>query len=378
MRFVVDARYGGPEPSGIGNYVRGIGSRLPALSPDDRFRFWVRPRAAPIATLPNAEHVRVRAVPAGLATLLWPARLDALAPEDVFHGPANILGFGLPCPAVVTVHDVMWLEHLEWCQPRPYLRPVSRAYYTTGILRALRLADRILTVSQASADAIVRVEPGAHGRVVVTPNACEAHFRAPESRDDARREAARALGFDEPYFLVVGQNQPSKAHDVAVRAFAEAGLSRHRLVLVQRLEPGRGLHRLVRELGIERRVSFASSLPLSGLVAAYQSADALVQPSLAEGFGLPALEAMASGCPVAASDIPPLREVLGGSGLLSAPGDASALAGNLRRLAEEPTLLGELRERGLERAKAFSWDRSAALTLDVYRDVVARPRRVAA
>src|SRR6185295_7056618 len=115
-----------------------------------------------LSTAENAEEPRVRSVPAGLATLLWPRYLDSLEPDDVFHGPANILGFGLPCVPVVTVHDVMWIENLEWCQPVPYLRPVSRAYYSTGILRALRLAERLLTVSQASADAIVRVEPSAH------------------------------------------------------------------------------------------------------------------------------------------------------------------------------------------------------------------------
>jgi alpha-1,3-rhamnosyl/mannosyltransferase len=372
MRFVMDARYAGPQVSGIGNYVRGIASRLPELASDARFRYWIRPGTKRLSAAPNASETTVRPRPAGLATLLWPSHLDELRPDDVFHGPANILGFGLPCPAIVTVHDVMWLDHVEWCQPRPWLRPVSKRYYRAGIMRALRHAERILTVSQASADAIVRIDKSAHRRIVVTPNACESHFRPPALSDKAKADAARRLGFADPFFLVVGQNQPSKGHAIAVRAFAEAALPDHKLVLVQRLERGRGLDRLVRDLGIGHRVAFAAGLPLDGLVALLQSATALVQPSLAEGFGLPVLEAMASGCPVIASDIPPLREVLGGAGVLVPAGSSDALRAALSLLAKEPARLAELREQGLTRARDFSWDRSAALTLEVYRDVASR------
>ncbi|HEX7669510.1 MAG TPA: glycosyltransferase family 1 protein [Polyangiaceae bacterium] len=371
----MDARYAGPQVSGIGNYVRGIASRLPHLSRDARFRYWTRPGTRRLSAAPNASEATVRPRPAGLATLFWPSLLDELRPDDVFHAPANILGYGLPCRAIVTVHDVMWLDHLEWCQPRPWLRPLSKRYYTAGILRALRHAERILTVSQASADAIVRIERSAHSRIVVTPNGHEAHFRPPLSREEARADAARRLGFDAPFFLVVGQNQPSKGHAIAVQAFAEAALPHHRLVLVQRLERGRGLDRLVRDLGIGDRVAFASQLPLEGLVALVQSATALVQPSLAEGFGLPVLEAMASGCPVIASDIPPLREVLGGAGCLVPAGSTNALRQAFSDLAKDPARLAEQRERGLLRARNFSWDRSAALTLEVYRDVAAGGHR---
>jgi len=353
----------------MGVYIRGIGSRLPSLAPAERFRFWIRSGTAPIATGPNAEHHVVRAVPAGPASLLWPSRLDRLEPDDLVHLPANILGFGLQNRTVVTVHDVMWLDHLDWCQPNPLLRPVSSAYYGTAIRRALKFADRILTVSRASADAIVRVEPGAAARVVVTPNACEPHFRAPSSRDDARARAARVLGTHAPYFLVVGQNQPSKAHDVAIRAFAAAAPRPQRLVLIQRLNAGGGLRALVRDLGIEDRVDIRPSLAQDDLIALIQSATALLQPSLAEGFGLPALEAMASGCPVIASEIPPLKEILGDAGIFAFPGSVSSLSAAIREALGAPSKLEECRAKGLERAAAFSWDRSTETTWEVYREV---------
>jgi glycosyltransferase involved in cell wall biosynthesis len=369
VRFVLDARYAGPRTSGIGIYVRGIGSRLPAHAPSARFRFWIRPRAKAISEAPNAEHHVVRAAPAGVSSLLWPRRLDRLEGADLVHLPANILGFGIENPTVVTVHDVMWLDHLDWCQPNPLLRPVSRAYYGTAIRRALRFADRILTVSRASADAILRIAPEAARRVVVTPNACEPHFRAPASTDDARARAASVLRTQAPFFLVVGQNQPSKAHDVAVRAFAAAAPHPHRLVLIQRLNAGGGLRGLIRDLGIEDRVDIRPSLAIDDLIALLQSATALLQPSLAEGFGLPALEAMASGCPVIASEIPPLREILGDAGLFASPGSVSSLSEVIRAALAAPSKLEENRAKGLERAGAFSWDRSTATTWEVYREV---------
>ena len=98
-----------------------------------------------------------------------------------------------------------------------------------------------------------------------------------------------------------------------------------------------------------------------------QGARALLQPSLVEGFGIPALEAMACGCPVIASDTPALLEVLGGAGLHAPVGDSAGLALAMRRL-REGSLRDELRERGFERARAFSWDAAAAQTLEVYRE----------
>ena len=356
----------------MGNYVRALSARLPALLPDAAFEFWISDGGATLSNAPNVSHHRVRAPAAGLATLLWPARLGRLNADDIFHGPANILGFGVPCPSVITVHDVMWLEHLAWCQPRPWLRPISYAYYTTGILRAIRNAERILTVSEASADAIARVEPGARGKIVVTTNACEPTFAAPTSLPEARAAAARVLGDEAPFFLVVGQNQPSKAHDVALRAFASGAPTTHRLVLVQRLEAGRGLDRLARDLGVSERVSFISGVPFETLLLLLQSATALLQPSLAEGFGMPVLEAITCGCPVIASRIPPLLEVLGGAALFAEPASVTELAAEIRRAAAEPALLAELRERGLHRARDFSWDRTAEITRDVYRDVARR------
>ena len=156
-----------------------------------------------------------------------------------------------------------------------------------------------------------------------------------------------------------------------MRAFANAKFDRLRLVLVQRLAPGQGLVRLIRDLGLGARVRFVASLELDELLTVMQSAKALLQPSYAEGFGLPALEAAACGCPVIASDIPSLREVLDDAALFALSGDVADWVTAMAGMIANPELEASLRSRGVERAKCFSWDRTARATLRAYREVFA-------
>ncbi len=170
---------------------------------------------------------------------------------------------------------------------------------------------------------------------------------------------------------MLGRNQPSKGHALAVRAFAGAARAGERLVLGERQHSGRGLARLASELGIGDRIHWIGALPQKDVIALMQSAQALLQPSLAEGFGMPVLEAMACGCPVIASDIPPLREVLGEAGAYVRPGESTELGRALRQVGDDAVLREQMRGRGLERARLFSWDRAARDTLEVYREAAA-------
>jgi glycosyltransferase involved in cell wall biosynthesis len=374
VKIVLDARYVRERPSGIGAYVRSLVDRLPALAPEAQFEFWAHRLAErPLSTAPNVRERTVDAEPNSLGTVFWPTRLAPLADAGLFHAPHNILGRGIRCPTVVTVHDVMWL-----LEPRllPWGTRLPKQLFTPAAIRhGLRRATRIITVSNASADAIRRVAPSCSARLRVIPQGFDTSFAAPLDEAGSRAQAERLLGTGAAYLLVIGQNSPSKGHRVALEAFAAVARRDLRLVLVQRRLPGRGLHSLASRLGVLDRVHWLPLLPPADVVTLVQSAMALLQPSLAEGFGLPALEAMASGCPVVASDIPALRELLGGAGVLVAPGDSRALAAAIRRLVEEPGLRGELRERGLARARDFSWDRNARATLEVYREAADLSRR---
>ena len=369
-RFVIDARYVQSRPSGIGSYVGALLARLPALAPEARFHLWTHPDRPEPVSAPNVTTAVVPAAADGLRTLLRPTLLGALSADDVVHFAASLLGRGLPCKSVVTIHDLMWLEHAAKVEGRPLVRPVRACFYQSGMRHALGHATRLIAVSRATADRIHAVRPESSPRVRVIHNAAGPAFVAPNDREAALRRAAELIGSDAPYYLVVGKNEPYKDHQLTLQAFAREASPGELLVLVQRARQGAGLFRLARDLGIADRLRWLPTLSEADLVTVLQAARALLQPSFVEGFGIPALEAMATGCPVIASDTPALVEVLGGAGLHAAVGDAAGLAAAIRQL-RSGSLREELRARGLERARAFSWDDAARQTLEVYREAAA-------
>jgi len=369
-RFVIDARYVTSRPSGIGNCVAALIARLPALAPDARFHLWAHPERPTPVIAPNVTTSVVTAPADGLRTLLMPAALDPLASDDVVHFPFSLLGRGLPCNSVVTIHDLMWLEAPNLVDARPLVHSVRARFYRTGMREALRSATRLIAVSRATADRIHAVSPESSRRVRVVHNAAGPAFVAATDLDETQRRAALLVGSDAPYYLVVGKNEPYKDHQLVLQAFAREARERELLILVQRTRSGAGLSRLAQQLGIAHRLRWLPTLSEAELVTVVQGARALLQPSLVEGFGIPVLEAMAAGCPVIASDTPALVEVLGGAGLHAKVGDAAGLAAAINRL-RSGSLRDELRARGLERARAFSWDTAARQTLEVYREAAA-------
>lgn len=370
-RFVIDARYVEPKPSGIGRYVEALVERLPALDRSARFHLWTHPERPRPVTFDNVTCTPVSAPSDGLRTLLVPSRLGQLGPNDVFHAPFSLLGRGLPCASVVTIHDLMWLEQPGLVDGRPLVRRVREPYYRQGVRWALQHATRLIAVSEATASRIRALEPASAERIRVTHNAADAMFVPASDATANTRAAAAIVGSSAPYYLAVGKNEPYKGHEVAVRAFARAAGADELLVLIQRLGSGARLRQLAEQLGVGARLRFLPAVSGGELVTLFQGARALLQPSIIEGFGIPALEAMACGCPVLASDTPALVEVMGGAGLHAAAGDDQALAQAMTRL-RATGVRDDLRQRGLLRARAFSWERTAEATLAVYREAAAQ------
>jgi glycosyltransferase involved in cell wall biosynthesis len=366
-RFVIDARYVEQKPSGIGRYVEALIERLPKLAPDDQFELWTHPeRPEPVAF----DNVRCRPVAApadGLRTLLTPSLLGQLGPNDVIHCPFNLLGRGLPCATVVTIHDLMWLEQPQLVERRPLMRRVRQPYYQHGMRWALEHATRLIAISEATRARMLANSPECAARVRVTHNAADPRFAPAADPAAAAERAAAILGSAAPYYLVVGKNEPYKGHELAIEAFARAAREDELLVLIQRTSGAAGLAGIAERLGVAKRLRFLPVVSGDDLVSLLQAARALLQPSIVEGFGIPALEAMACGCPVIGSDTPALVEVLGGAGLHAKVGDAKALGDALTRL-QGAGVAEDLRQRGLGRARDFSWQRTAAATLEVYRE----------
>jgi glycosyltransferase involved in cell wall biosynthesis len=315
--------------------------------------------------------VVVRPGPNSPLTIWWPQRYADFRGVDVFHGPQNLLPRDLPCASVITVHDLMAIE-----APHLYLkgieRLVRRAYYPQALWGALRHATRIIAQSHATADRIIALVPAAAKRIRVIMQGTESGFRPPDDLAAAQLQVTRLIGGDWPYLLVVGANTATKRHDLAIAAFAAAVPAPYRLVLLQRRLRSQSLLNLARRLGVDGRVMWLEALAPNEVIELLQCARVLVQPSVYEGFGLPVLEAMACGCPVVASDIPPFREITEGAALLVPPNDLEQLAVALRDVVVSAELRASLREQGLVQAKKFSWDRCARETLAVYHEAAAR------
>jgi glycosyltransferase involved in cell wall biosynthesis len=371
MHVTLDARYYRAAPSGIGEYTRALAERLPRLAGGDRFTYWVSPTAPsrPLApTAPgNVEERVVRPGPNSLRTIVAAPFLGDTRHTDVLHLPFNILGLGISCPTVVTMHDVMWLVDPRLLQARWLHRRAQSIFYGSGARRALRRATRVITVSRASADWIEKLVPEAAPRLRVIPLAAHERFVPPDDPAAARARAAAIVGEERPFLLVVGRNAAYKWHEGVVRAMAELVDRDALLVLVQRLEPGGPLARLARELGVEHRVRWLPARSPDEVVTLMQGAVALVQPSVMEGFGLPVLEAMACGTPVVASDAAALVEVAGGAAL-HVEREPRALAAAMDEVIADAGLRADLAARGLARAAQLSWDRVARETLEVYRE----------
>jgi glycosyltransferase involved in cell wall biosynthesis len=370
MRIAIDCRYIRDRPSGIGAYVEALVDRLPALAPEIQFSLWKHRLAArALSTAPNAADPIVRPEPSSLWTLNWPDRYAPLAGVDLFHAPHSILPRRLTMPTVVTIQDLLAIE-MPHLHRQGWDGIVKRLYYPDAVWRALRRSTRIITTTVAMADGVAKLWPAARIRTRIVPLAAETAFQPPADPDDARTRAAQLLGTFDPYCLVVGQHTPTKRHIDALHAFAAAGPRGWRLVFLQRQTTLNRLASAARRLQVADRVLWLPCVSRQDLVALLQSAGVLLQPSIYEGFGLPVLEAMACGCPVIASDLPTLREVVGDAGMLTPPGHVERLAAAIRSVTSSAELRKDLASRGLERATRFSWDRCAHETLAVYRDAM--------
>lgn len=281
----------------------------------------------------------------------WKARRRG---ADLVHSPATLGPMWTSMPTVVTIHDLLYWSHPEFMETPFYTRPVMWMEE-----RAAANAAHVITDSAASGDEIVKYLGFPRERLHVVPLAAD-HPGAP-----------RAAGERDNLVLGSGARRPYKNWDRLIRALAlvEEGI-RPRLVLTG----GRGddpLAPVVAETGLQDWVELKGWVEDAELADLRARARAMAFPTLAEGFGLPVLEAMANGLPVIASDLPVLREVGGDAALWFDPLDLASIAGALRTVATEPERLAALADAGLEQARQFSWERAARETLEVFRTALA-------
>jgi glycosyltransferase involved in cell wall biosynthesis len=286
--------------------------------------------------------------------------LAAAAQADVLH----LTGFAAPLrsrvPIVLTVMDLIGVLFAK------NFPLASRLYWSRYLPYTLRATSHIITLSHHTKRDIVRLTRIPPQHISVVPPGL-ARFQFPPDEQDAESVRLR-LQLPEKFFLFVSTLEPRKGVDTLLNAFAFTAnqIPEHLVIVGKRGWYFQALFAQVRRLGLGARVHFADYIADQDLPALYFLATAFVFPTRYEGFGLTALEAMACGAPVIASNTSSLPEVVGRAGILLAPNDAHGFAQAMLAVATSPAERLRLRALGLERAQLFSWDTAAQQLLQIY------------
>lgn len=380
VRAAIDARFLAMPPSGTGVYLAALLRELPKLDPSLEL-IEIAPNAnrpvsrdESIGRRMTREVIDDPRVQRGVWELGGVAAAACRARPDVLHIPSFAAPVLSPCPLVVTVHDVIPLMLPE------YRASVAMRAHLAALSRTIGWASLVLAPSESAASDIARHLPVPRELIRVTPEAADESF-VPTADPIAAREHVRHLGVTGRYVFNIAGLDARKNLPMLLEAFAmlKARISEPiQLVIGGAAHSGNQsvfppLEPAIKRLGIESSVVLTGRVSDADKLALYQAADLYVTPSLAEGFGLTALEAMACGVPVIVANRTSLPEVIRDGGLHAEPNLAS-LASLMRLVLSNPGAAADLRERGLVRAAEFSWTRTAALTLDAYHEAASMPR----
>lgn len=292
------------------------------------------------------------------ARILWEQTGLALAARrhrlDVMFNPGFTAPLLAPCPNVTVFHDLQHKRHPE------HFRRLDLPFWRALLYGAVHRSRKIVAVSEATRADLMRYYGLSAERIAVVPHGVEEAFF------EIGRE--REAGITEPYLLCVSTLHPHKNLDRLIQAFAlfHRRHPKFRLILAGlRGFATRELEQRTESLKLAESVILPGWVRREELYDLYRRAHAFVYPSTFEGFGMPVLEAMAAGIPLACSNIEPLRSVAGDAARFFDPDDTAALTGALTEITEDETLRRRLAAAGPERAREFTWERAARRTLDV-------------
>jgi glycosyltransferase involved in cell wall biosynthesis len=373
---------------GVGTYIRNLLQALSSIGGAHEYDLICCKEDKPqFAALPKNFHTVIysRRDSSRLDHLDLPLLLRRLRP-DITHIPFHRVPLLMPKPYLVTIHDLSSLFYDE-------ASGMLRAARVFRLRRGLERAERIIAVSGATERDVTNLVPAAAQRIRLIYNAPDPQFMEHRLPSDARaagpdagaRERHRILERYQiryPFLLYAGSIRPQKNLPRLIEAFAvaRASLESHRnykdlrlIIIGDEISRHPDVRRAVIHSRVEHCVRFLGFIPFDTLRIFHELATAFVFPSLYEGFGLPPLEAMASGTPVIASAVSSLPEVVGGAAMLVNPENVFDIARGITEVLLNDELREDLIVKGRKQAASFSWARTAREVLDLYEE--SKPRR---
>jgi glycosyltransferase involved in cell wall biosynthesis len=372
LRLAVDVTAVPARPAGAGHYTVALVEALDRRQ-DVALTLWCRhgddgrwlllaPGAKVLASSPSPRPVR----------LMWEQTVLPLLlrrhPVDVHHAPHYTMPQVTGTPRVVTIHDLTFFDHPEWHERTKI--PVFRR----AIRVAAAKASALICVSETTATRLYDIAPPSCPVHVIPHGVDHGRFHPADTIDTDDAAVLARLGVRVPFVAFVGTIEPRKAVPFLVRAFDRMAGAHPELRLVLAGSDGWGAADVTATIAVARhrnRVVRTGYVPDEAVPALLRQATAVAYPSQEEGFGLPALEALACGAPLVTTSGSAMEEVVGDAALLVAPNDVAALAGALDMLVAGDARLADRRAQGVGIAAQHTWERCAEAHVGVYRSVVA-------
>jgi len=368
MKVGMDIYHAWHSDSGIARYIRGLVSSMVATTTANHFVLFANSfRERGPSWKPDFSNVSTCAVRCPRRVLQefwhyvnWPSIETFTGPVDIFHGTHFVLPAARQAKCVLTVHDLTYLRHPDY-----YTHGRLNEYgYRKELPRALDRADAVIAVSHHTSNDLVELLGYPPSQIHVVHEGVDPHFFVSSQSEDLDRVKTK-YHLDQPYLVfLVGTPEPRKNLLRTVKA-ARLGAPDIPLVIIGQQEEIRAL------LGNDLNgVRLLGSIPDSDLPWVLHGAEVALYPSLYEGFGLPALEALASGVPLITSNTSSLPEVVGDAAIIVNPGSEEEIAESIRGLLSNEDLRRDLTDRGRKRASQFTWDRAAHEVLELYEQLV--------
>jgi len=372
MRIGIDATALPPQPVGAGNYIIQLIRALASLKVNDEFVIFAQQRGHALINLPendNFKWITLKDRNPG-SRLIWEQslfpRLIKKSGVDLLHSLHYTRPIILPCASVVTFHDMTLFLY-----PELHTR-AKRLFFPQAIRASARLADALTADSECTRQDAIRILGIQPGKITTTQLGVDPAFR-PINDTMARGKIAEKYDLPERFILYVGLIEPRKNLPMLINAYKRLidGGENYKLVLVGSYGwMYEELLRQINNLDLEEMIHFTGYVSQEDLPLVYNLSSLFVYPTIYEGFGLPALEAMACGVPVITTDVSSLPEIIGKAGMLVPVNNVEALYGAMIAVLGDEDLRREMTNKGILRAAKFTWEQTAKLTFQVYQQVM--------